>query len=724
MNKALSEPTHRKAFRDNYLAAKKGVAALILSALLCLSANAQQVRVPSPGVFGDIIPPTTVFDPGNFTAVGGATFDTTGSGGFVNLGGGSGTFGKYITLSNWITNLPDWTVECNLKITSTIGGSNFGPRIGLISQNTGFAYDVIAVLSTAASPAQQAIYNSSGTALVAFANVFTLSINDIVKIVGHFHDSTFSVTMTNLTTSAVGTTINYTWTSSSGTAPFMPNASKFAIYEAGGTQQLQFLHVYSTTPTHPNLLVGGASIAQGYRAADWAHSYGRLLSARPGYGSVVIWAGGSQDMIQTKSMFPELRRIAPQQIVFSDLGLNDLLHSRTMTQIARDIDSIYNFCITAGITPWFTLTPQDSTTGSGSHAGINGATAIHNYLNSTYSANYINAYATMATSNVLKAGMNAGEGVHINSNGHIDLDSLIAAKLIFKNTSGRKADIQNTDVNYQVWNNAILSAIDIHPKSGTLPFYQNEFTMYPSIFQMNGVQGGVSLWGTRFTPVSIAAFTVTNNSASNFGMAFNGSNGGYAHIDRTYGVPTWGESAVGGIRFFYSITGSRYAYGLDSLGRTAMGNSAQAITNYIAYQNYPSNVTGTSIAPIRFNQASAGGTPAILTAPVSYVFEGDDQNVYYTNATPTRYVLSKTLVASAVLDFPSTGSTAVADLTVSVTGAAVGDKVALGVPNASQTTTGSFMAWVSATNTVTIRYSPKATEDPASGTFKVSVIKD
>jgi len=84
---------------------------------------------------------------------------------------------------------------------------------------------------------------------------------------------------------------------------------------------------------------------------------------------------------------------------------------------------------------------------------------------------------------------------------------------------------------------------------------------------------------------------------------------------------------------------------------------------------------------------------------------------------------AKFLSATATLDFASTGSEAVADLTITVTGAADGDPVLLGVPNRSITATSSYTAWVSATNTVTVRFSPKATEDPASGTFKVTVSK-
>lgn len=81
---------------------------------------------------------------------------------------------------------------------------------------------------------------------------------------------------------------------------------------------------------------------------------------------------------------------------------------------------------------------------------------------------------------------------------------------------------------------------------------------------------------------------------------------------------------------------------------------------------------------------------------------------------------------SATLNFGSTTAGAVNDQNITVIDAALGDVVSLGVPNASQTTTGSFFAWVSATNTVTVRFIPGVlvgSEDPASGTFKVTVTK-
>jgi hypothetical protein len=87
--------------------------------------------------------------------------------------------------------------------------------------------------------------------------------------------------------------------------------------------------------------------------------------------------------------------------------------------------------------------------------------------------------------------------------------------------------------------------------------------------------------------------------------------------------------------------------------------------------------------------------------------------------------LLKMLSVTATLDFSSTSAQSSADLTVTVTGAAVGDTVALGVPNASVSANSSFTAWVSATNTVTVRFNNYSSGaiDPASGSFRATVVR-
>lgn len=91
----------------------------------------------------------------------------------------------------------------------------------------------------------------------------------------------------------------------------------------------------------------------------------------------------------------------------------------------------------------------------------------------------------------------------------------------------------------------------------------------------------------------------------------------------------------------------------------------------------------------------------------------------------TKYVIPRILSNTAVLDFPSTLTQTSSDLTITVTGAVVGDVVALGTPNASVLPNSDYSAWVSAADTVTVRFTNYGVgaADPASGTFKVTVIK-
>ena len=84
---------------------------------------------------------------------------------------------------------------------------------------------------------------------------------------------------------------------------------------------------------------------------------------------------------------------------------------------------------------------------------------------------------------------------------------------------------------------------------------------------------------------------------------------------------------------------------------------------------------------------------------------------------------SQPLTATTTLDFASISATSSADLTVTVTGAAVGDAVYLGVPHAAVEPGTLFFAWVSSTNTVTIRCfnSSGVAVDPVSADYTVKV---
>jgi len=125
-----------------------------------------------------------------------------------------------------------------------------------------------------------------------------------------------------------------------------------------------------------------------------------------------------------------------------------------------------------------------------------------------------------------------------------------------------------------------------------------------------------------------------------------------------------------------------------------------------------------STAPLKFTS----GTD--LTTPEAGAMEFNGTNLFFSPST-TRHTVNHGLTGSATLDFASTNAQNSRDLTIALTGAADGDVVSLGVPNAAVNANTSYSAWVSSAGTVTVRFNnySSAAVDPASGSFKVFVTK-
>lgn len=92
-------------------------------------------------------------------------------------------------------------------------------------------------------------------------------------------------------------------------------------------------------------------------------------------------------------------------------------------------------------------------------------------------------------------------------------------------------------------------------------------------------------------------------------------------------------------------------------------------------------------------------------------------------AGPTSATVTKVLTKSESINFPSISAAGQATVEITVTGAAVGDEVVLGLPSAPAAGL-VFNAFVSATNTVSIRASniTASPVDPAAATYGVVVI--
>lgn len=168
--------------------------------------------------------------------------------------------------------------------------------------------------------------------------------------------------------------------------------------------------------------------------------------------------------------------------------------------------------------------------------------------------------------------------------------------------------------------------------------------------------------------------------------------------------------------------------------------------------------TASAVNYLHIRNAAASGGPTISSVgssaniPINFIPKGTGSLAIYaaSGATPTveaigadanhdlnliakgsgtvksnGITVATRLTGTATLDFGSVAAQSFVDLAVTVTGAATGDCVVLGVPTASVTAGIVFSAWVSATNTVTVRahnYTAGAL-DPASGLFKAAVVR-
>lgn len=140
--------------------------------------------------------------------------------------------------------------------------------------------------------------------------------------------------------------------------------------------------------------------------------------------------------------------------------------------------------------------------------------------------------------------------------------------------------------------------------------------------------------------------------------------------------------------------------------------------------------TPTAVLHLAAGDATAGNAPlkftagTVLTTPESGAVEFDGTN-YYVTTSGVRYTLAKTLTATANLNFAATAGMSSRDMTITVNGATDGDVVQLGVANAAAAANSAYTAFVSAANTVTIRFHNYTllAIDPAAGNFRVSVTK-
>lgn len=120
------------------------------------------------------------------------------------------------------------------------------------------------------------------------------------------------------------------------------------------------------------------------------------------------------------------------------------------------------------------------------------------------------------------------------------------------------------------------------------------------------------------------------------------------------------------------------------------------------------------------------GTTAQRPSVNNTVRVNSDSLKLETRLNGTWETIASGLRSNKSLSFPSTAASSYSDLTITVTGAVTGDVCSVGVPLAAQVVNTSCTCFVSAADTVTVRFSnndPSLSAGPSPGTFKVFVIK-
>lgn len=225
-----------------------------------------------------------------------------------------------------------------------------------------------------------------------------------------------------------------------------------------------------------------------------------------------------------------------------------------------------------------------------------------------------------------------------------------------------------------------------------------------STFTING-GGGVAIYKGAYRTSRWHTFGAYETEGNGAGGIYAEDGGAYIiHGERAYDLNDVDgfDLTLGASNAFATGTSSKLLFFRKILGKAVEMSSIREFTN---------GAEATANGALLFFTRKAGA------APTEAFRIGDG---YQVNGGT---LVKRTLSATANLDFGSIAAHTTADLTITVTGCAVNDSVSLGPPSAPVAGI-SYMGFVSATNTVTVRCinHTAAAIDPALQTFRATTI--
>jgi hypothetical protein len=302
------------------------------------------------------------------------------------------------------------------------------------------------------------------------------------------------------------------------------------------------------------------------------------------------------------------------------------------------------------------------------------------------------------------------------------LSGAVSYKLILEDSTCSYRDVYGSCHGVMIWTVDSITDYGAYLSAGGSIFTGDVTGAYDStvVTKLQGfavsdatpTSGQVLVYGSQWAPGAVSLTdtdAISGILASNNGGTGNGfaKFTGPASSEKTFTLPN--SSAI-------ILTSAAVVTGAQG-GTGSAYFSIAGPTSARTYTFPDANATVlTSNAIVTASQGGTGSAYVEFTGPISSV-----KTFTLPNSSGT---IPTVLTESATLDFAEAATLTSVDLTIAVSGAAVGNPVALGTPAAPNANT-CYTAFVSATNVVTVRFNNYSVGavNPDSATFKVTVFK-
>lgn len=695
---------------------------------------------------------------GNYSNIGSPTY--TVSNGTLTLSGGNGFTTTGIQYDGYYIDEDVWRISYEYSCTNTNSGQ-YSLFSGCTSKNTAnpLSMDWGLYYFSSNNTTAISVLGNSGSP-VATSNTITVNVGDQLQMIADRFNDYIVFTAKNLSTGkTVSLTYYYNYISGAGASEIKPNTSKFQLFSPASNVKITNFNVSSKGFKNADVAFIGNSITAGYYVgADPTQRFNNIFGQQNNLKTVVF--AGASDRTQEVLLDMPLILLHKSKYAVLEIGTNDVNGGISIGTIEANYASIVSQLEANGTIVYpATLLPRNGQSN----------TVFNSWILSTYGSNHtVIRYDSVMVDPSTPGNINplyTVDGTHPNTAGAWRMANYISDILLNVSTNATVDPFMITNVScsdnsitFNPTNGSVLGSINTSNSN----IWASTQTFSASVINGSGGNGFLELKNQSSAPSTPGTSNIRLSSlAANF---------------------SWIQSNGFSTSLANSITANR-TITLPDVNTTMLGKTGTMAANYIGYYNDANQLTGSTTLQydgtnnltlaggasninIKANIGSnpsvtfydngtfygawgvSGGSGNLITGSVlgDQCFRGQGTNVLFSTNSGTSSMLTLTsagnavftgsvsigtyeafkgITASATLDFPSTSGSTTSTLTVSVTGASVGDPVDVGAGN-TQLSKSLYVAQVTATNVVTVTFvniDPINTQDPASGTFKLKVLK-